>query len=134
MHFYISFSRELIRMNQNDNAGNHGSADTESTYLEILRKALKNIGDEDIEIFVHFNPEVAIQIVNDLLDEPANNAANGLGPSGMHNPIFASNSGGKSSLSTAIDKETKGLAMRIKKYPHYKSYKAYQMQGSFVLR
>jgi hypothetical protein len=39
--------------------------------LEILRRALKNIKDEDIEVFLHYNPDVAVQIVNDLLEEPS---------------------------------------------------------------
>jgi hypothetical protein len=45
-------------------------------------------------------------MVNDLVDEPAQNMA---GPSG--------------SLSNLIDKETRNLAIRIKKCPHFKSYK-----------
>ena len=44
--------------------------------------------------------------MNDLLDEPAQQSKS-------------------SNLSTAIDKEAKGLAFRIKKCPHYKSYKNY---------
>jgi hypothetical protein len=49
--------------------------------------------------------------VNDLLDEPAQQSKS-------------------SNLSTAIDKEAKGLAFRIKKCPHYKSYKNYYLSLS----
>lgn len=101
--------------------------------MEILRRCLKQIRDEDIEVFLHYCPDVAIQIVNDLIDKPATN--------NLHAPSngpYGSNSGGglaaaASSLSNAIDKETKGLAMRIKKCAHYKSYQRYlqSIGGSF---
>jgi len=98
---------------------------------------LKHIKDEDIEIFLHYNPEVAIQIVNDLVDEPANmamvNHAAGQGPgsaSAMNHNVYGSNSGSNNSLSNAIDRETRGIAVRIKKCPHYKSYKAFYKGGS----
>ena len=45
--------------------------------LDIIRKTLKQIKDSDIEVFLHFNPEVAVQIVNDLIDEPTINMMNG---------------------------------------------------------
>ena len=41
--------------------------------LDIMRKTLKSISDADIELFLHYNPEVAIQIVTDLVDEPSVN-------------------------------------------------------------
>lgn len=28
--------------------------------MEILKRTLKNVRDEDIEIFLHYNPEVAV--------------------------------------------------------------------------
>jgi hypothetical protein len=98
-HFYLTYSKDLIR---NDK----GKAGYEQE-LELLRRTLKNIRDEDIEVFLHYNTEVAVQIVNDLIDEPAHQSHR------------------SSSLSTAIDKETRGLAQRVKKCPHYKSYKNY---------
>ncbi len=45
--------------------------------LDIMRKTQKIIRDSDIEIFLHYNPEVAIQIVNDLIDEPTMNMIGG---------------------------------------------------------
>lgn len=41
--------------------------------LLIMRNTLKNIKDSDVEVFLYYNPEVAIQIVNDLIDEPIRN-------------------------------------------------------------
>jgi hypothetical protein len=51
MHFYIVYSKELI--------SKEGGKVKESS-LELLRKCLRNIRDEDIEIFLHYNPEVAV--------------------------------------------------------------------------
>jgi hypothetical protein len=78
-----------------------------SDCLDILRKAQKGIRDEDIETFLFLNLDVAIQIVNDLIDEPNSN-------------LNAYNIG---SINNTIDKETKNLAVRIKKSPNYKVYK-----------
>ena len=75
-----------------------------------MRRTQKNIKDADIEMFMHFNPEVALQIVNDLVDEPNLNLNNGNGVAGA-------------SISNVIDKETKTLALRIKKSPSFKFYK-----------
>jgi len=52
MHFYLSFSKELIR----------GGTIYEGNgvEMEILKRTLKNVRNEDIEIFLHFNPEVAV--------------------------------------------------------------------------
>lgn len=69
-----------------------------------MKKTQKNIKDSDIEIFIYYNPEVALQIVNDLVDEPNINLSG-------------------NSMSNAIDKETKTLALRIKKSPNFKFYK-----------
>ena len=68
MHFFLTFSKEIIR-----NAGN-SSNEEETRNLEILRRTLKNIKDEDIEVYLHYQPEVALQIVKDLVDVPANQA------------------------------------------------------------
>ena len=38
--------------------------------LSIMRNTQKNIKDADIELFLYYNPEVALQIVHDLIDEP----------------------------------------------------------------
>jgi hypothetical protein len=52
MHFYLSFSKEMIR----------GGAlyEGNGVEMEILKRTLKNVRDEDIEIFLHYNPEVAV--------------------------------------------------------------------------
>ncbi|CDW84307.1 UNKNOWN [Stylonychia lemnae] len=99
LHFYLSFSKELIKS-------------AEEIYqqmdecLEIMRKTQKLIKDSDIQVFLHYTPDVAVQIVNDLIDEPTSNIQ-----------------GQMNSISNAIDKETKNIAMRIKKCPNYKHYK-----------
>ena len=88
--------------------------------IDIMRKTQKIIKDVDIEIFLHYNPEVALQIVNDLIDEPNMNMMN----QGNANQSMANNNLNNSvNLSNAIDKETKNLAMRIKKCPNFKYYK-----------
>jgi hypothetical protein len=57
-----------------------------------MKRTLKNIRDQDIEVFIYHNPDVAVQIVNDLIDEPS---------------LKVGNNGG---MNNAIDKETKNLA------------------------
>lgn len=103
LHFYLSFSKELMK------SGEEVYQDMNEC-LEILRKAQKNIKDSDVQVFLHINPDVAVQIVNDLVDEPTNNISQG----GAYN----------NSVSNAIDKETKILAQRIKKCPNYRQYKS----------
>jgi len=53
IHFYLSFSKELIK------AAEDHYAQMEDC-IDILGKTLKNIRDGDIELFLHFNPEVAL--------------------------------------------------------------------------
>ena len=36
--------------------------------IELMRKTLKNISDDDIDIFLYYDTEAALQIVNDLVD------------------------------------------------------------------
>jgi hypothetical protein len=57
-------------------------------------------------VFIYYNPDVAVQIVNDLIDEPSLK--------------IGGNNGG---MNNAIDKETKNLAQRIKKSTNFKFYK-----------
>ena len=52
MQFYMAYSKELIRSGQ--------GIEPEGGEIELLRRTLKNIRDEDIEIFLHYNPEVAV--------------------------------------------------------------------------
>ena len=54
IHFYLTFSKELIR---NDQVGGKSSYEEE---LEVFRRTLKNIRDEDIEVFLHQSTEVAV--------------------------------------------------------------------------
>lgn len=64
-------------------------------------------------MFIYYNPEVALQFVNDLIEEPSVK----IGGSNMN-------------VSNAIDKETKHLAMRIKKSTNFKFYKAMQANAA----
>ena len=68
--------------------------------MKIVHRTLKNIRDVDVELFLHFCHDNALQIVSDLLDD--------VKPSQKMN---------------AIDRETKNFAARIKKSPHFKFYK-----------
>lgn len=67
---------------------------TSESECEVLRRALKNVRDEDIEVFLHHNPEVAIQIVNDLIDEPTVSQQSAANPSSRQ---FGSNNHNSSS-------------------------------------
>lgn len=110
LHFYLSFSKELIR---------HAEQLTETMEdcLEIMRRTQKAIKDTDIEMFMYYNPDVALQIVNDLVEEPNKNL---------------NSMGSGASISNTIDKETKNLALRIKKSPSYKYYKQFSTNtGNF---
>jgi hypothetical protein len=49
----LSFSKELIK-------GGEEFYSVMDDCLDIIRKTLKQIKDSDIEIFLHFNPEVAV--------------------------------------------------------------------------
>lgn len=64
LHFYLSFSKELIRSAEEDL---HQQMEE---CLDLMKKTLKGIRDSDLELFLHFNPEVAVQIVTDLVEEP----------------------------------------------------------------
>jgi hypothetical protein len=100
--------------------------------MDILRRSIKNISDENIEVFLHYSPDVAVQMVNDLIDEPANNSA---GPESSASRFQSGNNGGgpPQGLSNEIDKESKNLAQRIKKCAHFKSYKQHikSLGGSY---
>ena len=74
----------------------------EEENLAIIRKTLKNIKDSEVELFLHFNPDIAVQIVSDLVEDTRAVGRN----------------------LSAVDKETKHFAQRIKNCPNYKMYKA----------
>jgi len=38
-------------------------------YFELLRKTLRNISDDDIDLFLYYGTEAAISIVADLIDK-----------------------------------------------------------------
>lgn len=71
-------------------------------------------------------------MVNDLIDEPAKANAAGLGPDNSSAARFHSGNGAQA-FTNEIDKESKALAVRIKKCPHFKCYKQYlsNLGGSF---
>jgi hypothetical protein len=68
LYFYLAFSKELIRGpsvpqgrgNQSSRGAYQGSGDSEATNLELLRRTLKQVRDDDIEVFLHYSSEVAI--------------------------------------------------------------------------
>jgi hypothetical protein len=61
---------------------------------------------------LYFKPDVALEIVNDLIDEPSTKVA----------------VGAEGQSSNLIDKETKSLASRIKKSTSFKFYKQHYSQ------
>ena len=63
LYFYLLFHKELI-MHQ------ESFSQIMEDCLELMRRTLKNIRDQDIEMYLFFNMEIAIQFVNDLIDEP----------------------------------------------------------------
>ena len=62
-----------------------------SDCLDLMKRTLKLISDEDVEIFLYFNIDIATQIVNDLIDEPNSNL----------------NSYNMNTINNVIDRETK---------------------------
>lgn len=73
-------------------------------YFELLRKTLKNITDDEIDLFLYYDTDSALSIVTDLLDKQqvSTNQAQKLNP---------------------IDNEVKNLAQRIKKSANFNLYK-----------
>lgn len=53
LHFYLSFSKELIRSAEDL----HQQMEE---CLDLMKKTLKIIRDSDLELFLHYNPEVAV--------------------------------------------------------------------------
>lgn len=95
LYFYICFTKQLAR---------EGSCSEHS--LDILRRCLKKITQDDIEMLLYYEPDVANQIVKDLLNEPA--------------VTYGHTSGGKQFLSSSkgdggLDKETRNFALKIRK-------------------
>ena len=58
MHFFLKFSKHLAR---------HGAGADEHS-LDLLRRAFKHITKDDIEVFLFYETDLAVQIVTDLLE------------------------------------------------------------------
>ena len=67
--------------------------------LEVMRKTQKNLSEDQLDVFLYYDTETALQIVHDVVDEAG----------GRQNPI---------------DREVKDLGLRIKRNKHYAAYKA----------
>ena len=70
----------------------------EDHQIDILKKALSNVSQGDIEVFLFYETKMAVQIVNIL----------------------------KKDTFSPIDKETRSLALKIKNCPNYKLYEQQQ--------
>ena len=57
LHFFLSFGKQLARQ---------GDASEQS--LDVLRRALKNISQDDVEVFLFYETEMSLQIVRDLIE------------------------------------------------------------------
>ena len=62
LHFFLKFSKELAKKGD--------GADEQS--LDLLRKALKHVSKDDLEVFLFYESELAVQIVTDLIDNNQN--------------------------------------------------------------
>jgi len=81
LHFFLKYSKHLAKKG--------AGADEQS--LELLRNALNHVSADDIEEFLFYETEVAVQIVNDLVDSDV-----------------------QRSKLNKIDREMKNLAQKIK--------------------
>ena len=68
-------------------------------HFELLRRTLKNISDDEIELFLYYDTEAALENVNDLIEKQPTQKLN------------------------RMDLEKKNLALRIKKSANYNLYK-----------
>ena len=59
LNFFLKFSKNLAK--KGDGADEHS--------VELLRKAMSHVSDSDVEEFLFFETEIAIQMVNDLVDK-----------------------------------------------------------------
>ena len=72
--------------------------------LEIMRRTLKNVTDDDIDMLLYYDTESALQIVNDLIDRPQ-----------QQGEVVTTRM-------NKIDKEVHALAVRIKRSANYVLY------------
>jgi hypothetical protein len=73
-------------------------------YFELLRKTLRNISDDEIDLFLYYGTEAAISIVADLIDKQNLQSQ-------------------QVQKLNKIDKEVKNLATRIRKSANFNLYK-----------
>lgn len=91
MMFYLSLTKFVVKQ---------GSLQDQYVF-ELMRRTLKNISEDEIDLFLYYDTEAAISIVQDLIEKQQV---------------------GISQLSK-IDNEVKNLANRIKKSPNFNLYK-----------
>ena len=88
LHFFLKFSKHLAQ---------HGnSADEQS--LELLRRAFKHITKDDIEVFLFYETDIAVRMVNELVE----------------------NQSGSPKRLNAREREMKNLALKIKQCPNWR--------------
>ena len=58
LHFFLKFSKHIAR--KGDGA--------DEQQIDLLRRALKIVSKEDIEVFLYHETDLAVQIVNDLVE------------------------------------------------------------------
>ena len=56
LHFFLKFSKHLARREADEHS------------LDLLRRAFKQITKDDIEVFLFYETDLAVQIVTDLLE------------------------------------------------------------------
>ena len=100
LHFFLKFSKQLAKKGD--------GADEQS--LDLLRKALKHVSKADLEVFLFYETELAVQIVTDLIENNA--VAAGQTSAQESKPVRLN----------AIDREMRMLAQRLKGCPNYRLY------------
>ena len=58
LHFFLKYSKKLAK--KGDGANEQS--------LDLMRRAMKNVSTDDIQEFLFYETDVAVQIVNDLVD------------------------------------------------------------------
>ena len=89
LHFFLKFSKQLAKH----------SAGADEHSLDLLRRAFKHITKDEIEVFLFYETDLAVQIVTDLLDTNPTKKPQRLNP---------------------IDRELKNLATKIKACPNWR--------------
>jgi len=105
MQFYLSLPKYMVRQD----SGN------QDFLFELLRRTLRNISDDQIDMFLYYDTESALQIVHDLIDRRK-----------MQGQV--------AQKLNRIDNEVKNLATRITRSPNYNIYKKAQSKLVIVER